>query len=159
MWTQSSFVMPFMRGVDGIYSHQMSYVTQEMIDNKNIDQTVKYPALYGGGAGLGNISSSVLSNGRYNFYPQSKYLVNMAYLRLKNITLGYTLPRDLTRKAYIEKIRIYGSINNACDLINHTAQYGLDPEINTGVGAYANGVWGRTEPITRTYSFGLQVEF
>ncbi|MBQ7210755.1 MAG: TonB-dependent receptor [Paludibacteraceae bacterium] len=159
MWTQSSFVMPFMRGVDGIYAHQMSYVTQEMIDNNTVDQSVKYPALYGGGAGLGTISSSVLNNGRYNFYPQTKYLVNMAYLRLKNVTIGYTLPRDITRKAYIEKIRIYGSINNACDLVNHTRQYGLDPEINTGVGSYANGVWGRTEPITRTYSFGVQVEF
>ena len=45
------------------------------------------------------------------------------------------------------------------DLVNHTRQFGLDPEINTGVGSYANGVFGRTEPITRTYSFGIQVEF
>ena len=83
----------------------------------------------------------------------------MAYLRLKNITLGYTLPREATRKATIEKIRVYASINNVFDLVNHTRQFGLDPEINTGVGSYANGVFGRTEPITRTYSFGIQVEF
>lgn len=159
MWTQSAFVMPFTRGVDGIYAHQMSYVTKEMIDNNTVDQSVKYPALVGGGAGQGTISSNVLESGRYNFYPQDKYLVNLAYLRLKNITLGYTLPRDLTRKGYIEKVRIYGSINNACDLVNHTRQYGLDPEINAGTGSLANGVWGRTEPITRTYSFGIQVEF
>ena len=159
MWTQSAFVMPFMRGVDAIYANQTSYVTQDMIDNNTVDQNAKYPALYGGGAGRGTISSNVIDNGRYNFYPQTKYLVNLAYLRLKNVTLGYTLPRDITRKAYIEKLRVYGSINNVCDLVNHTRQYGLDPEINTGVGSYANGVWGRTEPITRTYSIGLQVEF
>lgn len=159
MWTQSAFVMPFTRGVDAIYSNQTSYITQEMIDNNRIDQKATYPALYGGGAGRGTISSDVIDNGRYNFYPQTKYLVNLAYLRLKNLTIGYTLPRQITRKALLEKVRIYGSINNVCDLVNHTAQYGLDPEINTGVGSYANGVWGRTEPITRTYSFGLQVEF
>ena len=159
MWTQAAFVMPFTRGVDAIYANQTSYVTAEMVKNNTVDQNATYPALYGGGAGQGTISSNVLSGGRYNFYPQTKYLVNMAYLRLKNITIGYTLPREATRKAYIEKIRIYGSINNALDIVNHTRQYGLDPEINTGVGSYGNGVWGRTEPITRTYSVGLQVEF
>ena len=159
MWTQSAFVMPFMRGVDALYANQLSYVTSEQIANNTVDQNAKYPAMMGGGAGQGTISSSVLGLGRYNFYPQTKYLVNMAYLRLKNITLGYTLPREATRKATIEKIRVYASINNVFDLVNHTRQFGLDPEINTGVGSYANGVFGRTEPITRTYSFGIQVEF
>lgn len=53
MWTQSSFVMPFMRGVDGIYANQMDYVTQAMVDNNTIDQSAMYPRLYGGNAGYG----------------------------------------------------------------------------------------------------------
>jgi hypothetical protein len=56
-------------------------------------------------------------------------------------------------------VRIYGSIYNAFDLIQHTRQYGLDPEINTGEGSYGNGVWGRTDPLIRTFSCGLQITF
>ncbi len=157
MWTQSSFVMPFMRGVDGIYSNQIDYVTQEMVDNNQIDQSAAYPRLWGGNAGYGTPGSSILDAGCNNFYPQDRYLVNMAYLRLKNLTVGYTLPQQWTRKATIEKVRIYASFNNLCDLVNHTAQYGLDPEITTGDGSLTNGTFGRTAPITRSYSFGLQV--
>ncbi len=157
MWTQSSFVMPFMRGVDGIYSNQIDYVTQAMVDNNQIDQNAMYPRLWGGNAGYGTPGSSILDAGCNNFYPQDRYLVNMAYLRLKNLTVGYTLPQHWTRKATIEKVRIYASFNNLCDLVNHTAQYGLDPEITTGDGSLTNGTFGRTAPITRSYSFGLQV--
>ena len=159
MWTQSSFVMPFMRGVDGIYSNQMSYVTADQVAKENIDQNAWFPALFGGSGGQGNASSSILDAGRYNFYPQTKYLVNMAYLRLKNVTLGYTVPTKITNKAGIEKIRVYVATNNLLDIINHNHGTGLDPEINTGAGSYVNGVWGRTEPIYRTYSCGLQITF
>lgn len=157
MWTQSAFVMPFMRGVDAVYANMTSYVTREMIQNNQIDQNADFPRMWGGGAAQGNCK--VINMGCGNFYPQTKYLVNMAYLRLKNITLGYTLPREITRKATLERVRVYGSILNPFDIINHNNGTGLDPEINTGVGSYGNAVWGRTEPIYRTYSVGLQVEF
>lgn len=157
MWTQSAFVMPFTRGTDALYSNQYSYVTEAAVAQGKVDQSADFPRMWAGGGAQGNFSSSILSAGRYNFYPQTKYLVNMAYLRLKNLTFGYTLPQKWTRKATIEKVRIYASFDNLADLVNHTKQYGLDPENNTGVGSYVNGVWGRTEPIYRTYSFGLQV--
>ncbi len=157
VWTQSAFVMPMMRGTDALYANQTDYITTADALAGNIDQSADFPRLYGGGAGKGTVS--VLDNGRYNFYPQTKYLVNMAYLRLKNITLGYTVPRSLTQKISIEKVRVYGSINNAFDLINHTNGTGVDPETNDYEGSAANGVWGRIDPIYRTYSFGLQVTF
>ena len=159
MWTQSAFVMPFMRGVDAIYANQMDYITNEEVASGNIRQDADYPRLFGGGAGQGKASASILSGGKYNFYPQDKYLVNMAYLRLKNLTVGYTLPQHLTRKATIEKVRIYASFNNLADLVNHTAQYGFDPEVSSGrgTGSFGNGTYGRTEPLYRSYSFGLQV--
>jgi hypothetical protein len=97
--------------------------------------------------------------GRNNYVPQDKYLINMAYLRLKNLTVGYTLPQKWTRKATIEKVRIYASFNNLADLVNHTAQYGFDPEVSRGKeGAnYGYGAYARTAPLMRSYSFGLQV--
>ena len=157
MWTQSAFVMPLMRGADAIYASQTSYVTTEDMEKGIIDQGATYPRLCAGGAAKGTIS--VIESGSMNFYPQSKYLVNMAYLRLKNITLGYTLPAQLTQKVKISKVRVYGSIYNAFDIIDHTKKYGLDPEINTGEGSMGNGVWGRTDPMLRTYSCGIQITF
>ena len=80
----------------------------------------------------------------------------MAYLRLKNLTFGYTLPQHLTRKIYLEKVRVYFSGENLFELINNT-NGAFDPEINTGDGSMSNGVFGRTDPMYRTISFGIQL--
>ncbi len=157
MWTQSAFVMPLMRGADAIYKNQTSYVTNADVAAGVINQKATYPRMFPGNAGQGTIS--VIGLGNHNFYPQTKYLVNMAYLRLKNITVGYTLPKNITQKIKLEKVRFYAGITNAFDIINHTKKFGLDPEINTGNGSLGNGVWGRTDPFMRTYSCGLQVTF
>lgn len=157
IWSQSAFVMPMMRGADALYENQTDYWTEEN-PNPNAD----FPRLFPGGAGKGTIS--VLEGGRYNFYPQTKYLVNGAYLRFKNLTIGYTLPKHLTTKVYMEKVRVYFSANNLCELINKS-DAPVDPEINTsektlaGTNDYGNGTWGRIDPMYRTVSFGLQVTF
>ena len=83
----------------------------------------------------------------------------MSYLRLKNVTLGYTLPGELTKKAYIQKLRFYASVNNLCLLHKGNGNLPLDPEMNDGQGALSYGTWGRTYPITRSWSLGLQVTF
>lgn len=127
-----------------------------------VDQDNKYPRLYPGAGAMGRMSG--LNYGRYNFYPQSRYLMNMAYLRLKNITVGYTLPAEITRKALIQKARVYFSADNLCLLYNGMKDYPIDPEITTGGNGKENqmsgsGYFGRTTPMTRTLSFGLQVTF
>ena len=153
VWTQSAFVMPMMRGADAIYANQTDYWTEE---NPNPD--AEFPRMYPGNAGRGTIA--VLDLGNHNFYPQSKYLVNMAYLRFKNLTVGYTIPVDLSRKIYMQKARIYFSANNIAEIIN-ASNAPLDPEINTSeTGAsLGNGTWGRIDPMFRTVSFGLQLTF
>ena len=157
-WSQSAFVMPMMRGADALYANQTSYVTEEMFKSGVIDQSVDFPRLWGGGAGQGNASGNILNAGKFNFYPQTKYLVNMAYLRMKNITVGYTIPQHLTSKIYLSRVRIYAAIDNAFDIVNHNKGTGLDPEIATGEGSLGNGVWGRVAPIMRSYSFGIQID-
>jgi TonB-linked SusC/RagA family outer membrane protein len=47
-----------------------------------------------------------------NMQRQTRYLLDMSYLRIKNITLGYTLPLSLTQKVRFTKVRIYGSLEN-----------------------------------------------
>ena len=159
MWSPSAFVMPLTRGADAIYAWQTDYVTEADYAAGIIDQNAAYPRMYPGNAGQGVPGANITAIGCNNFYPQDKYLMNLAYLRLKNLTVGYTLPQKWTRKATIEKVRIYASFNNLADLVNHTAQYGFDPEVSSGsgTGGFGNGTYGRTEPLMRSYSFGLQV--
>ena len=159
MWSTSAFVMPMMRAADiTIYANQTDYITKEEIAAGNIRQDADYPRLFPGNEGK-TAATTIMDAGRNNYVPQDKYLINMAYLRLKNLTVGYTLPQKWTRKATIEKVRIYASFNNLADLVNHTAKYGFDPEVSRGKeGAnYGYGAYARTAPLMRSYSFGLQV--
>ena len=92
-------------------------------------------------------------------------MLNMAYLRLKNLTVGYTLPVDITKKAFIQRARIYFSAENLAFLYNGAGKYGLDPELSTSATATAQGSnagyadFGRTTPMPQTFSFGIQVTF
>lgn len=165
MWYVNAFTMPFSRGADASYAHQNSYNKMIFDDARNIigyeiNQNNDYPCMYDGMAGAGAVSG--LSQGRYNFYPQSKYLLNMAYLRLKTVTIGYTLPQEITKKALIQKARIYFTAENPCLIYNGLGKNPIDPEIGstwTTSKAYNNGTFGRSDPMMRTYSFGLQVTF
>ncbi len=168
MWTQSSFVFPEMRAPDlAIYDNQTSYniydytVTNNTltVTKNTISQSNDFPTLYPGNEYSGNVVGLTGEGGCHNYYPQTKYLVNMSYLRLKNITLGYTLPKFLIKKAYLEKVRVYGSVNNLCLLHKGSGDLPIDPEVNAGQGLLSYGTWGRTYPITRSWSFGIQVTF
>ena len=162
MWSTSAFVMPMTRGADATYANQESY--NKMIFEGNtivgyeIDQSNDYPCMYSGSAASGTVNS--LGQGCYNFYPQSRYLMNMSYLRFKTLTVGYTLPTDLTRKILIQRLRFYFSADNLCLLHNGMKKYPIDPEIGstwTSKSSWSNGTFGRTEPMNRTFSFGLQL--
>lgn len=149
-WSYGAFVMPFSRGADGIYANQMDYWTEENTD-------AFYPRLYPGNGDTGTVSG--IAAGKNNFYPQSKYLIDRSYLRFKNLTVGYTLPQEWTKKCFMQKARIYFTAENLCELINNSYAP-VDPEIDSSdTGSNSNGVWGRVAPITRTISFGLQVTF
>jgi TonB-linked SusC/RagA family outer membrane protein len=84
-----------------------------------------------------------------------------SYLRLNNVTIGYTLPKQLTKKVGMNKVRFYGTIYNALIFTNYS---GYDPEVNTntsqGSAQYpTTGLdWG-SYPRARSYTFGLNIEF
>ena len=106
-----------MRSADlAVYEHQSSYNRVfysddwKTITGYDINQGNTYPRLYPGNEAKGTVSG--IANGSNNYYPQSRYLTDMSYLRLKNVTVGYTLPKEWTRKAFIEKARIYFSGSN-----------------------------------------------
>lgn len=84
-----------------------------------------------------------------NATKSSFWIDNAAYLRLKNIQLGYTLPSEWTNKVSLNSIRIYSSIQNALTITKMKG--GWDPEASDGS--------GRIYPVNRTFSLGLSVNF
>jgi hypothetical protein len=79
-------------------------------------------------------------------------LQDLAYCRLKNLTFGYTLPKSLTKKAYLEKVRLYFSGENIFIASKLKSDY-LDPE------QMMHDSNGRVYPFSKTFSFGLDVSF
>ena len=149
-WSTGAFAIPFSRGADGIYAHQLDYWSEDNTD-------AFYPRVFPGNISGGTVSG--IADGANNFYPQSKYLIDRSYLRFKNLTVGYTLPQNLTKKWYIQKLRVYFTAENLCELINNS-YVPVDPEIDDSeVSGHSNGTWGRVAPMMRTISCGLQVSF
>lgn len=94
----------------------------------------------------------LFDQGEKNFRPQTRYLQNAAYLRIKNIQLGYTLPEKWSKSVGMNRARIYFSADN---LVTFTRMNKIfDPEA-TG------GDWGpgKIYPLSRTISFGLNLNF
>ena len=79
----------------------------------------------------------------------SRFIENGAYLRLKDLTLGYTLPKKYSQKAYIDRIRVYFTASNLLTITGYT---GYDPEVGGGVD-YGN------YPQSRTFMFGINCDF
>lgn len=101
---------------------------------------------------------SVIGDGaaNRNYSTVSGYLIEKGdYFKLKNLSLGYTLPKKYSRKAKMEKLRIYFSAQN---LFTITKYSGLDPEIGGNSLMYNIDHQNRYIP-SRLYSFGLDVTF
>lgn len=77
-----------------------------------------------------------------------------SYLRLQNLTLGYTLPSKLTRKAYFDKVRIYVSGNNLVTFTNYT---GYNPEVSNKSNPLTPGLDYGTYPLARTFMIGINL--
>jgi TonB-linked SusC/RagA family outer membrane protein len=112
---------------------------------------------------VSNASSTTMpalqrSDANNNYTRISDLLVEDAsYIRLQNLSLGYTLPKSLTRKAYLDNVRVYFNCQNVFTI---TKYKGLDPEVGAMYGdALMTGVDYGRYPSPRIYTFGLNLSF
>ncbi|MDR2816479.1 MAG: TonB-dependent receptor [Proteiniphilum sp.] len=141
----------FLQGVSGVKGYLSNYVGYAFFnlgtiqkwqmdgrfDPNNPKRYVDYPRL------------EILTNSLGPNYVQSDFwTLNASYLRVKNLQIGYSLPKKLINPAHLDRIRVYFSADN----IYTANQYrkGWDPEINTGGSYY---------PILATYVFGFNINF
>ena len=87
----------------------------------------------------------------------SRFVEDGSFLRLKNLTLGYTIPHKWTKKAYISKLRVYASAQN---LFCITGYSGYDPEVSSAASnPMTPGLdWG-AYPKSKVFTFGLDIQF
>ncbi|MBS7566987.1 TonB-dependent receptor [Mucilaginibacter sp. Bleaf8] len=143
LWANGSVVFPGFRAAEGWFDNQMDYWTPQ---NPN----AFYPRPTDYGAAID----------KWDYQPQTRYLLNMAYLRLKNLSVGYTLPKRWLQRVKIQNTRIFFSGENLLTF-DHLGNIPIDPEIDFSQTQIDNdrAGFGRVYPYRKTYSFGLQVTF
>ena len=133
VWQNNPIRFPYVGEFNVMFAHQLDYWTP---DNTNAFFPRNYPR---GAVNYGN-SRRV----------QTKYLLNGAYLRLKNLTIGYNIPKDVLNKVGIDKIRLFASAENLFTIDD------LPKGINTELRNKGNGA---TYPFSRSFSVGLNLQF
>ena len=141
LWATGNTVLPGYTGSEQAFKGTDDYWTED-----NTDAYFPRPRDYG-------------QTAKWNYNCNSRYLLNLAYIRLKSLVIGYTLPSYITKKAMIQKARIYFSGENLLtfDKLANTA---VDPETDwTDATAGDSRSFGRSYPYSKSISFGIQIDF
>lgn len=116
------------------FRNEDSWSVQNGLQDVNIDSYYPRPIFSGGGK---------------NKKTQTRYLQDASYIRLKNLQVGYALPKSITRKVGFELIRVYFSAENLWTGTSLSSLF--DPE------SIGSGWGGCAYPLSRTFSFGLNL--
>ena len=95
----------------------------------------------------------------YNQNISSRYIEDGSYVRLKNLSLGYTFPKKIVSKLYLDNLRIYCNLQNVLTI---TGYDGYDPEIGastTDANGYVFGLDNGRYPSPFTCTFGINLSF
>ena len=133
IWLLNDFTWPYNAEFNTIYASTLDYWTPTNTD-------AYYPRIYDRARG----------NTAANKRVQTKYLMNGAFLRIKNVTLSYSLPQSLISRAKLSQVQVFVSGENL-----HTFDQlptGLDPEYDSNKG---NGAF---YPFMKMVSFGVNVK-
>ena len=103
-------------------------------------------------------------HGNYNSRVSDRYVEDASYLRIKNITLTYTVPKKLIKRYYLENLRLSANVQNVYTFTGYT---GYDPEVGSQNGQYSMsgqsmlmyGVDTGRVPAPRSFIFGIEATF
>ncbi|MEL7119012.1 MAG: TonB-dependent receptor [Bacteroidota bacterium] len=106
------------------------------------------------GEGTSNFEPRVTNSG-HNYIPSNRFIEDGSFLRLRNLTIGYTLPNSILQKTGLRNFRVYVGGTN---LVTWTDYTGFQPEIGGG-NPFATGIDSGIFPINRAYTAGFNVSF
>jgi len=148
LWGGGNLAIPGFHASDGAMPAAIAddYWTPENTD-------AFYPAAY----------NNAGNNTNNNMQQQSRYLLDMSYLRIKNISLGYSLPASLLNRVGVNSLRVYTSLENfvTWDNLNGLP---IDPEAVNGFSMWNNTNYNSSRtgigtPAFKSVSFGVQLNF
>lgn len=133
----------------GVHGNQLYNAVRHRTEGKGLEATL--------GTAMRNVWTTANQFGdipnpygtSLNFETSSRFVESGSYFRMKNLQIGYTLPRALLVESFIGRCRFYVSANN---LLTFTRYTGYDPEVGGGVD-YGN------YPQARTVLFGVSLDF
>lgn len=133
-----------MLGVTRNSYSQIDWTTgQQMTNTAELDQMNANAQIWAAPTGRYVVSSWAMEDG--------------SFLRVNNLTIGYSLPRNILKKLKIEKLRVYGTAYNLYTFTNYS---GYDPEVDTRRATPATpGVDYSAYPKSRSYNFGINLTF
>lgn len=126
LWIGNSLIFAFSESYESVFEHTTDFWTPDNTD-------AYYPR--------------PIADWAWNRQVQTKYLQNGAYVRLKNLTCGYSLPSSLLSKIYLSKVRFFVSAENLFTIT--PLPKGIDPEIGGS----------HTYPFAKEISIGVDVRF
>lgn len=140
IWATGNIILPGYYGAEANFAHTLDYWTPE-----NTGAFYPRPMEYS-------------QTAKWNYLPNDRYLLNMSYLRMKNLTFGYTVPHALTSRVNIQRVRVYFSGENLFEF-DKLGGVPIDPELDWTTTTSADSrSFGRSYPYRRTLSLGLQVQ-
>ena len=86
----------------------------------------------------------------------SRWVESASYFRIRNITLGYTIPRPVLQKIKMQSLRVYAGVQNALTISKYLS---YNPEVSGYEGPLTGGVDYGSYPLARTYTIGLNLGF
>lgn len=126
LWASNSLIFAFSESYESVFKHTTDFWTPE---NPN----AFYPR--------------PVADRNWNRQPQTRYLQRAWYTRLKNLTVGYSLPSSILNKIYLSKVRFFVSAENLFTISG--LPKGMDPEIRDS----------HTYPYSKEFSFGVDISF
>lgn len=145
-----SFMFQYTVGND-VYNAQRMFSTQSRLEMQNNLAEVKdrWTA-----TNASNLVPSAKGYVAYDVY--SRFIEDGSFLRLKNITLGYTIPERLTRKIFVSKLRLYATASNLFLLTKYS---GFDPEVNMKSSNLMPSFDFGAYPKNKAFTFGVELNF
>ncbi len=145
-----SFLFQFTYGND-IYNAQRMYANQTDLERQNMMGEVRNRWRPDNASDTVPSAMGIIRND-----VTSRFIEDGSFLRLKNITLGYTLPQKWTRKIFVSRLRVYAAADNLFVLTRYS---GYDPEVSMNRSALMPGLDYGAYPKSKVFTFGVEVKF
>jgi hypothetical protein len=144
----------------GVYGNDVYYnnpAGANLNGNVNQDAVVRGRWISPDKPGTGNVPRAIFGFTTLTDVPSDFYIEDGSFLRVSNLTLGYTFPASLNNKLRISNARVYVSGQNLFTITNYP---GYDPEIGAGGGnPLSNGIDAGIYPMSKMYSAGVSLTF